>query len=281
MTDWLYWSNTTSQEEWTTWQEWQKHQLATHYEKSEIFQYYLKYRPEFQPPRYSCITGHSSRQYIYCFGDFASLIVNPHGGGNVVDYFTTILDIYDVCKGSSRRIKGDPEGIALIRDVVQKRNLAPIKNHNFNQYTYDYSILHAHTVAQYSLSTLILRLASHYMSYVTTQGDYCPISLQACQKAYEKCIFGEPRGIAPPSSSKPVDIPFNKPTMEERPLSWPRDNATCIRCKTCSRVTENVWGKFEACLDCHLKRICSECGMQAVIIGADTFPKCYYHQGKK
>lgn len=281
ITDLINWSNTSQEEEWATWLEWQRNQPALHYEKSDVFQYYIKNNVNFQPPRYSCITSQYSKQYIYCFGDFACLLVNQHGGGNIVEYFSILLDIYDTCKGSGRRIvKGDPEGIKLMREVIRKKSIHPIKNHNFKQYNYDYGMIHAHTVAQYSLSTLLMRLASHYMSYLMIQGDYYAITLQICQKSYDKTIFGE---ILSNTNvvTKPIDIPIKSTSDSGRPLSWPIDPAGGIRCKTCSRVTENIWGKFESCLDCHLKRICSDCGMQAVIIGNDTLPKCYYHQTKK
>jgi hypothetical protein len=283
LTDLIQWTNSTQVNEWDTWIEWQKNQPISHYEKSEIFQYYLSYHPNFQPPRYSCIAGNNNRLYVYCFGDFATLIVNPQGGGNVVEYFEVLLKIYDNCKGTSRRFTGDPVGISLLRNVVQTRSLFHVQNHDFAQYNYDYGVIHGHTVAQYSLSTLLLRFVSHYMSHVTVKGNYFAISINACQKAYTKCIFGEPR-TATHTNSKAMDIPSRSTPITSiqdlRPLSWPRDNVTCIRCKTCTRVTENIWGKFEACLDCHLKRICSECGLPAVIIGVDSFPKCSHHQGK-
>lgn len=279
----INWTSTTPEHEWNTWIEWQKQQATSHYEKSEIFQYFLTHNIDFQAPRYSCINGSNSRLYVYCFGDFAALLVNPTGGGNVVEYFDLLLKVYDTCKGHSRRLKGDPSGITLIREVVHKRSLGIIQEHNFNQYNYDYSMIHAHTVAQYSLSTLIMRLASHYMSFMTTRGNYYPIMLDICLKVYNKSTFGEPRVIAGTSTSTsiPVQVPTKPIHEDSRPLSWPRDNSSCIRCKICSRVTENIWGKFDACLDCHLKRVCSECGHQAVIIGVDSLPRCYYHQSRK
>lgn len=273
-------TNTNPHDEWTTWIEWQKRQPFVHYEKSEIFQYYLSYKPQFQPPRDSCITDGNNRFYTYCFGDFACLLVKPPGGSNVSEYFELLLDVYDTCKGPSRRITGDPIGISLVREVVRRRTLIPIQEHDFRQYNYDYSIIHAHTVAQFSLSTLLMRFVSHYMSHVTTRGSFFAISISACQKSMNNSFFGEPKVLC--ISSPPLDIPGRLgQDQKSQALSWPRDNSTCIRCKTCSRVTENVWGKFQTCLDCHLKRICSECALPAIIIGTDSLPKCHYHQPKK
>jgi hypothetical protein len=280
LTDWINWTNTTVDDERNTWIEWQKNQPSSHYEKSDVFQYYLSYHPRFQPPRDSCITDDNSRFYTYCFGDFACLLVKPHGGSNVTEYFQILLDVYDSCKGPSRRIAGDPIGISLVREVVQRRSLIPIQDHDFRQYNYEYDVIHAHTVAQFSLSTLLMRFVSHYMSYVTTRGRFFAISISACQKSMTNSIFGEPKVLSVASS--PIEIPGRSDSdQRSQALSWPRDNATCIRCKTCNRVTENVWGKFQTCLDCHLKRICSECGLPAIIIGTDSLPKCHYHQPKK
>lgn len=274
ISQWVHWTNTSIREEWSTWEEWQRNQPLSHFEQSEIFQYYLSQRPRFKPPKYSCITDSNSRYYIYCFGDFASLLVNPHGG-DAMDYFALLLDIYDTCKGTTRRITGDPTGISLLRSAVQKRSLNPIQNHNFSQYNYDYNTLHAHTVAEYSLSTLMLRFVSHYMSCITTRPNYSLILYPICQKAYNKSVFGEPKQI----KSDPISIP-NKISDDDGKASssWPRVNNNCLRCKSCNRVTENLWGNFDACIDCHLKRICSTCGIQAVIIGPDSLPKCYYHR---
>jgi hypothetical protein len=277
ITNWITRTNTSAQDEWTTWEEWQRHQYPSHYEKSDIFQYYLSSRPQFQPPKYSCVTGYNSKYYIYCFGDFAALLVNPHGGANIIEYFSLLLDVYDICKGCSRRVIGDPIGIAILREVIIKRKLDPLQKCDFNNYAYPYNKIHAHTVTQYSLSTLIMLLVSNYLNHIATRGHYPSINSSLCQKAYDECIFGSP--IALPTTSSPVTIQQIKPKNEEtHGFSWPRDQASCLRCKTCSRVTENIWGNFDSCLDCHLKRICSICGGQAVIITTDGFPKCAIHQ---
>jgi|SRR5437868_3358928 len=283
LSNWIPWSSYTPQEEWNTWLEWQKNQPISLFEKSDIFQYYLSRRPNFQPPQYSSVTLYNSKYYIYCFGDFTTLLLNPHGGGNATEFINLIIDIYDVCKGYSRRLAGDPNGITILRESMNKLSLVPLQNHDFTQYNYPYQNIHAHTVAQYSLSTLLMRLISHYMSNVSTVGYYSSICIKTCQKTMEKNTFGKPIIISSSTNktTASISIQQQKPKSDEfRGHSWPRDQITCLRCKSCDRVTENVWGNFSVCIDCHLKRICSVCGSQAIIIGADNFPKCYYHQEK-
>lgn len=286
LSSWLT-RTTISEDEWAAWEEWQQKQPPLHYEKSDIFQYYLSYRPNFQPPQNSVSVGCSSEYYNYCFGEFAVIMAQPNGGGDIVGYITLLLDVYDMCKGTSRRITGDPVGIVLLRAVVNKRSLIPLQTHNFSQYNYDYGRIHAHTVVQYSLSTLMMRFVSNYMHHICARGRFYAISPYICQKAYNEHIFGDPKRNTN-LESNPIDIPkitAGSPGQGPRKFyieetkgnSWPRDHATCLRCKMCNRVAENIWGKFAACLDCHLKRICSECSAAGVIIAADKLPKCYLH----
>lgn len=280
LTDWVTWTNITNQEEWNTWEEWQRCQQPSHYEKSEIFQYYLSVRPNFQPPADSCISSYNSKYFIYCFGDFASLLVNPHGGANILDYITLLLDVYDVCKGISRRIKGDPSYISLLREIVLKRKLDMLQKYSFEQHSYPYNIIHGHTVAQYSLSTLIMRFIGHYLSQTTTRGHYPTILSSSCQDAYINFNFGAPVILSTPKGSAAISIIQPQKNKQEkfRGCSWPQDYSKCHRCKICTRMTENIWGDFNTCIDCHLKRICSVCSSQAVIISNDGLPKCSFHE---
>jgi len=270
------------EKEWETWIEWQGKQPPSHYEKSDIFHYFLKYHPDFTPPVGSAMSDRCSRFYQYCFGDFAVMVVNPNPGSNAVEYFSLLLDVYDTCKGYTRRIiTGDPAGITSLRQVIQLKSMAPLFKQKFDDYGYDYGRIHAHTVSQYSLSTLIMRLVSNYMSHIQTRAYYPYIDINVCEKAYESCIFGEPKRfpITTPSSSViPIRQPYKPVEEESRACSWPRDPSTCPRCRKCRRITENLYGNFNSCLDCHMKRICSTCGDVAIIIGSDNLPKCYIHQ---
>lgn len=265
VSNWI--SSSKWSDDWTIWKEWQGRQPASHYEKSDLFQYYLDQRPNFQPPPEAATNGPLSKETIYCFGDFACLINTPVGPANVADYFRLLLDIYDVCKGMTRFIKGDPSGITILREVVIKNNLTPLLQYDCAKYTYPYAEIHAHTICQYSLSTLIMRLVMHYMSNLNIKFAQYNITIDLCRESYVKCSFGTPLVTTELSTET---------KLNKEPL--PFDQSTCARCKICKRVTERTWGKFNCCLDCHLKRICSICSVAANVIGTDNLPKCIEHQ---
>lgn len=273
ITDLIPWSKSSVKDEWCTWTAWQNCQNPSHYERSNIFHYYLTSRPIFRPQKNAC---HQNKHYVYCFGDFSALLVTPSGGENALEYLVLLVDVYDVCKGVSRKfITGDPPCITLLREVIRKRSLNALQSFDFYQYEYPYGEIHAHTVAQYSLSTLLMRFVSHYMSYVDIRKSYPAIEIGVCQKACSDCVFGTPIF----QTSSPIGIPC-KPKLDEirGSSSWPMDNKTCLRCVKCKRVTENIWGDFDCCLDCHSKRICSVCGEKAIIISTDDLPKCNLHK---
>lgn len=291
ISNWMKWSG----DDWHVWKEWQRKQSPLHYEKCDLFQYYLSQRPNFQPLPEAMINKSLSKNHVYCFGDFTCLINTPIGPANVAEYFRLLLDIYDVCKGMTRFIKGDPSGIIALREVVAKNNLGSLQHHDCIKYAYPYTELHAHTVCQYSLSTLIMRLVMHYMSKLTPKFAQYSINGKLCQEACDKCIFGTPllpltnsvvpHAPSPFNTTEPITIRSPTAVVMARShdeqlhgSSWPRDQSTCLRCKMCKRVTEHIWGKFNCCLDCHLKRICSVCAATATIIGADDLPKCKEHQ---
>lgn len=276
----ITWSqNSTPQDDWNTWKEWQKNQPPTIYEKSDIFQHFLNHRPSFIIPKDSVVNLQNSKYFIYCFGDFASLIVYPETPSH--DYLTLLLDIYDICKGISRRLTGDLPGISILRECVQRRNLNGFRNHNFDQYAYNYAEIHAHTVAQFSLSTLIMRLIGHYLNMLIPEcSPIAQFSLSLCQKAYENETFGiTTLNNYPQLTSQPIAI--NKKSSSKEVSSggsWPRDRQLfCKRCTKCDRLTENVWGRFNVCIDCHQKRICSICGETPKAITDDDLPKCQQH----
>ena len=281
---WL-WSKTNIKDEWDTWEIWQSSQPFTHYSKSDVYQYYLLSHPQFQPPQFSATTGPKSIYYIYCFGEFAALLINPSCNpnhlyttiNNIYDYCNLLLDFYDTCKGTTRRITGDPPSISVLREVLRIKSTVPLHAHDFHQYNYDYTILHGHTVAQYSLSTLIMRFIGNYMHQISPHGNYPFISSAKCEKAYRNSSFGNTSKEVI-VKTQPINIPKKSIIEEGRSYSWPRDSITCSRCQICNRVSENLWGDFNSCLDCHMKRICSKCSIPAVVIGSDNLPKCSLHQ---
>lgn len=276
LSEWVKWSTN----DWNMWKDWQRRQMPSHYERCDLFQYYLSQRPNFHPPPEVTFDKCLSKYYVYCFGDFACLINTPIGPANVGEYFRLLLDIYDVCKGMTRIITGDPSGILVLREVVAKNTLIPLQAHDCVKYTYAYTELHAHTICQYSLSTLIMRLVMHYMSKLTPKFSNYSILDKLCQEAYDKCVFGTPLS---PQVSATIDSSNTSSVVKVTEIINDKshivhDVSLYLRCTTCKRITEHIWGKFASCLDCHLKRICSTCAAVAIIISSDNLPKCKDHQ---
>jgi hypothetical protein len=203
----------------------------------------------------------------------------------------------------SRRLTGDPVGITILRNHVTsiynkafpktnsastlEKTLEELYNHDYSQYAYPYDKLHAHTVAQYSLSTLIMFLVSHYLSLIIPRGNYVDIKPLICKKGFDSHAFGIP-GTANANDdlsrfSNAININTTKSAnvklnLQQRGASWPPERTICQKCHSCQRMTENLWGDYSACLDCHVNNVCSKCGGKGIIIaGDDGLPKCYYH----
>ena len=83
-----------------------KKQPQEHYKSSSIFSYYKTYRTHFSTNK----TYYDEPIYRYCFGDFCYLIVNPKDSEwSIMIYIQCLLDVYDVCKGMTRRITERPK----------------------------------------------------------------------------------------------------------------------------------------------------------------------------
>lgn len=290
LSNWFSKSNIS--DEYHVWLSWQKNQPISHYSNCYIIDYYLDQRPL---ARYPVNPSNVNIYYKYCFGKFAPFIADQKNDINFSSYCSLLLDIYDVCKGTTRRITGDPAGIKVLREVISRNRLTPLYSHNFEQYNFNCSLIHAHTVCQYSLSTLIMRLISNYLSSIPLNNDkkYAMISISDCKKAFDSCNFGktfEPKNVICQTNTKNNAINISKSTPlnyrddnsdidnDIKCASWPRNHHLCLRCKNCKRVTENLWGKFDSCIDCHMKRICSICSIKAVVVHENGLPKCSRHQ---
>jgi hypothetical protein len=177
-------------EHWTVWEEWQKQQPTSHFQDSSVFHYYASRRPGLLVPQESLINHTDYDSYVYCFGNFSILLAKTSGSKNAIAYFTLLLDLYDVCKGISRRITGDPTGISALRSAVTTHTLDPIQLIDFSEYEYPYHLLHAHTIAEFSLSTLIMRLISHYMNYTGLWGNnFSILNPELCHQSETTNIF--------------------------------------------------------------------------------------------
>ncbi len=189
---WPFSSATTDNNaDWKKWEAWQSMQLPLHFSTSNIYRFFLDAHPKYTPLSNSVIHQLNCRGYVYCFGDFANLIVDPHGNSDkIVEYMILLVNVYDSCKGYTRKIKGDPEGISMLKNIISTKDISAMEDHDFNQYHYDYTKIHAHTVAAYSLSTLIMRLVSNYMYRLEHYSKYQSIASNICQQAFEQCTFG-------------------------------------------------------------------------------------------
>ena len=249
------------------WETWQKNQTKTHFIESYLTSYI--------PPK----SGYKNMYYRYCFGDFENLIYMPETC-NDLTYFTLLISTYDKSKGYLRTIKGDSNGISLLRKVVNLKNCDELYNHNFNIYSYPYDRIHAHTVALNSLSTLLMMLVSNYMHFKSYNSDHFPhIDVELCKGAYNNKVFGD---ITYVNATKIIraPIPIKKPeTVVRNCNSWPgKSTVLSNKCTNCTRVCDQLWGLNNHCLDCHLYKVCSVCGGQMFTVGRDSHPKCVLHQ---
>ena len=308
---WLTGTNTDTNVSFNTkeedvWYQWQTNQSKEHFQTSCIFAYYKKHRTTFS----NNTKYYNDLVYRYCFGDFSYLLVDPKDQDapctSIFSYVSFLIDFYDVCKGMSRRLFfGDPPCISLFRKVVQENNVQLLESFDFKGYDYSYHKIHAHTVSQYSLSTLLCFFVSNYLRFFEStfsSGKVFPkINLLLCQTSFINKIYGN---ILPEfaSMSPAITIPChkklssnhtilgcendylqkhkNKKGEEQRWHSWPQGINAHVHCKACKRITETVWGSFSCCLDCHLYKVCSVCGSAtniAMNTSKDLLPKCEMH----
>lgn len=276
-----------------TWTVWQDRQTVDHYHKSALFNYYLKYQPLFTVPKYTVIGSISEPYYRYCFGDFTTLMAVARSNTYIFEYIHLLLDVYDICKGYLRKLSGDPVGISLLRESYKSRSVDKLVTHDFRLYKYNYDKIHAHTISQFSLSTLILVLMSNYLSHLHLNNNIIYICLGDCKTSYTELRFGISRPLNALRSTSPIDI-YVKDNLEiatignniPRGYSWPGTINTQFSpskinsCRICSRYTEKLWGDFNSCLDCHKTKICSICGCENVVainFCTDNYPKCIRH----
>ena len=273
--------NGTNQDQWKKWLDWQRQQAKDHYKHSSIYDLYITQYPQSDLINNQINNTYNQKYYAYCFGSFKIFIVDY--SVNLHEYIKILVLLYDHCKGINRRITGDAEGIQNLRKYLETLNIDYLYDYNFTQYNYDYMIIHAHTVACFSLSTLILRIVSHYLHFMSQDEKYPYISAEKCKQACNNNAFPynpiRSNYINQPKLSKPIQIQSEIVSSNNKVASWPLNigqNLT-IRCLKCNRVTDKLWGSFNVCYDCHMKRICSTCGSIATGITNDNLPKCNNH----
>jgi hypothetical protein len=256
-------------ENFKSWEEWQNKQLPSHYIDCQL-QSYIPNKP-----------GFKNLYTKYCFGCFENLIYLPEYC-DAIRYLTLLISVYDQCKGYVRTFKGDTAGITLIRKVIKNNNLDVLYEHDFNIYDYNYTKLHANTVAYHSLSTLILFFVSNYMHFKSYNANIFPhIDQDLCKNTYNAKIYGDISYVQSSKKSEAIKIKSKEDILTNKPChSWPGINYNVLpsKCDHCSRVCENYWGKNKHCLDCHLYKVCVICGGELFSIGKDNYPRCVLHQ---
>lgn len=265
MLNWLF---NTQDQSYESYKLWQDKQPQSHFITSQLHAYIY--------PK----SGYKDPHVRYTFGDFENLIYMPEQC-NEFSYFNLLLNMYDKCKGYLRSLKGDHEGITLLRKVITVNNSDELYNHDFTKYEYPYQYLHGHTIAYFSLSTLILFFVSNYMHYKSYRSDRFPhIHIDICKNAYHNKVYGDIAYVPSIKSSKSITIPAKSKEKEVVKVcqSWPNMVSTTNKCTNCSRICDNFWGNHKSCLDCHLYKVCFVCGGLMFTIGKNGHPLCILHQ---
>ncbi len=270
------------------WRKWQATRALAHYTSSDTFKYYVTQKPN-TISSISNVDGYSAisinaitiyqAYYDYCFGDFSVLLISPQGGeSGVIKYATMLLELYDVCKGYSRKLFGDSLFISALREFTVTKDCNTLAKFPYVDYNYDYSEIHAHTVAVFSLTSLIALLMKNYIGHYDPQYKLETISHSLCAKAYNESVFGFIKpSLKMQQASAVINIPkLNQEFKLEKCKTWPQISS--IKCKRCFRLTEGSWGKFNVCIDCYVKRVCASCGAEAHEIGNNKLPICSFHK---
>lgn len=177
---------------WLKWIEWQKNQSNNHFHdynhNLNFFyneNYYLK----------SICSNIKENDkiiyYSYCFGDFLPLLILSERGLNKFEYIRILVELYDFCKGIGRILSGDSEIIIEMRESLETECTINLDKLKVENYLYPYGTIHAHTVAYFSISTLLYRIYLHHSDY----NDKNKFKITPCKNAYDEAIFGSYKKI--------------------------------------------------------------------------------------
>lgn len=194
-----------------------------------------------------------------------------------------LLTIYDKCKGMKRSVLGDTDAIVFLRSMLKLREPGHLLAYDFTPFAYDYTRLHAHTVAIYSLSTLIMRIVSHRLWLIVKQEHIPHINRSVCQLAEEKSVFASMMdcGQGIPFSAQahrtlstyylvPTEALHN--TIDTVRETFQPSHAKL--CPRCSRCCDKFWTKYAVCFDCALRKVCYGCGALCQRFARNTLPIC-------
>jgi len=259
--------------EWDSWKAWQSQQQDDHYITFDAFTRFFQKQPHtFFPPN-PIVNDRDRKYYWYCFGVFTPLVVHQAiTMEEIMSLCCSLIAIYDNCKGYIRTLVGDSDGMAKLRHCAVNSNLSALKSIDFEPYCYDIRVVHAHTVCQFSLSSLLLRILAHALRLCG--GNTPGINVDDCIYAYENKVFA--KNLSGSLTASIWDS-TSKPFLHQgRCSKWHSDKQR--KCTHCQRLTESLWGAYFLCLDCFKTKCCSICGDSSrVFPSADGFVKCGEH----
>tara|TARA_Y100000588_G_C14155028_1_gene882246 strand:+ start:224 stop:838 length:615 start_codon:yes stop_codon:yes gene_type:complete len=160
------------------------------YDKHSGVEQFIKNTPMVKFPLDKKI--HHIESMKYCFGDFYNFIILDNNCNiDLKSYCSILITLYDMNKGYKRFFLGDPKIISLLRNYIKYDDLKSLINHitNFLEFTiYPYEIIHGHTAAYFSLSTMISCLISHFL--YKFHNVSCPrIEVTKAENAMRKKLF--------------------------------------------------------------------------------------------
>ncbi len=151
----------TYNDTWNSWLEWQTKQAPIHFQRSDVFKKYASYNNSIMlRGRDKDIEYNTDNMYV--MGDFRYFIEfeSRYDDDQFWDNVKLLLDLYDCCKGWRRLICGSSTFIIQLRYAHQHKSFAQLYNTDYQECNYDIRKIHVHTVAHFSLSTLIMRFVS-------------------------------------------------------------------------------------------------------------------------
>lgn len=182
-------------DEWEDWERWQEQQNQAHYTNYAPMADYIKSQKWLSDIDNKSRANLSNKTPIaYCFGTFYVFLSMVENKPDRKEYVKILLEAYDSVKGYGRRFfrSEDPLISALRQYVIEDGyRTEKIQKLPLDSYLYPYGCLHAHTVAYFSLSKIIARLALNYI--LPPSSSMCKmvqISHPVCENAFQKAKFG-------------------------------------------------------------------------------------------
>lgn len=277
----------TPEQRYQTYMEWQSKQPAIHFHSSEIYDNFLINNPEFQSDTYHTKNSDSINT-SYCFGLFNNFVMTGNNRNNIFKLFGDLLSLYDLNKGTMRSLRGDPDAIIILRKSYVENTVEYFMEFDFEPYLYPYHQIHAHTMSQYSLHTLIMRLISHALNFIEPSKNFNPVESWLCNKAWAQGVYGNPtlQSPYPRLSVYGIDhltrsISNILPTMTSKGnLSLPTGTQPSreLKCSKCFHNATELWSDYDLCYHCFINNFCICCGDQASSKASDGYPRCYIHR---